>query len=157
VSIGGRRYVDGGICSVSNLDMLCGTGLDLVICLNPMSSLAQATGGSPADRMAAVMRAAAGRRLGHEARKLREAGTRVLILQPNEHDVSLMGFNLMSGGRRLEVMEQARRSVATELRAIRDRGAPLPDRDRRPSRRTPRAGSTSRTARPARTRRPRAA
>ena len=131
VTIDGRRYVDGGICSVSNLDLLCDEGLDLVICLNPMSSLAQATGGSPADRMAAIMRGAAGRRLGHEARKLREAGTRVLILQPGEQDVALMGFNLMSGGRRLEVMEQARRSVATELRAIRDRGAPLPDRGRR--------------------------
>jgi NTE family protein len=99
-----------------------------VICLNPMSSLAQATGGSPADRMAAVMRAAAGRGLGHEARKLRAAGTRVLILQPNEQDVSLMGFNLTSGARRLEVMEQARRSVATELRAVRARRAPLPER-----------------------------
>ena len=128
VTVAGRRYVDGGICSVSNLDLLCGEGLDLVICLNPMSSLAQATGGSPADRMAAIMRSAAGRRLGHEARKLREAGTRVLILQPAEQDVALMGFNLMSGGRRLEVMEQARRSVANELRGIRDRGAPLPDR-----------------------------
>jgi NTE family protein len=128
VTVEGRRYVDGGICSVSNLDLLCHEGLDLVICLNPMSSLAQATGGSPADRMAAIMRAAAGRKLGHEARKLRAAGTRVLILQPAEQDVSLMGFNLMSGGRRLEVMEQARRSVANELRGIRSRGAPLPDR-----------------------------
>jgi NTE family protein len=128
VNIAGTRYVDGGICSVSNLDLLCGAGLDLVICLNPMSSLAQATGGSPADRMAAVMRAAAGRRLGHEAGKLRATGTRVLILQPGEQDVALMGFNLMSGGRRLEVMEQARRSVANELRAVRARRAPLPER-----------------------------
>jgi NTE family protein len=153
VRIDGRRYVDGGICSVSNLDLLCDEGLDLVICLNPMSSLAQATGGSPADRMAAIMRSAAGRRLGHEARRLREAGTRVLILQPGEQDVGLMGFNLMSGGRRLEVMEQARRSVATELRAIRARGAPLPDRGRR-RRRVP---ASSRAARPARTQRRRAA
>jgi NTE family protein len=128
VTIDGRRYIDGGICSVSNLDLLCDEGLDLVICLNPMSSLAQATGGSPADRMAAIMRGAAGRRLGHEARKLREAGTRVLILQPGEQDISLMGFNLMSGGRRLEVMEQARRTVATDLRGMRARSAPMPDR-----------------------------
>jgi NTE family protein len=146
VTIDGRRYVDGGICSVSNLDLLCGEGLDLVICLNPMSSLAQATGGSPADRMAAIMRSAAGRRLGHEARKLREAGTRVLVLQPNEHDVSLMGFNLMSGTRRLEVMEQARRSVAKELRAVRARSAPLPDRSA-PRRRPPATGGRSRTQR----------
>ena len=128
VTVADRRYVDGGICSTSNLDLLCGLGLDLVICLNPMSSLAQATGGSPADRMAAVMRAAAGRRLGHEAGKLRATGTRVLLLQPGEQDVALMGFNLMSGGRRLEVMEQARRSVANELRAVRARRAPLPER-----------------------------
>src|SRR4051794_12482654 len=137
VSIAGRRYVDGGICSVSNLDLLCGADLDLVICLNPMSSLAQATGGSPADRMAAVMRAAAGRRLGREALKLRKTGTRVLIIQPGERDVALMGFNLMSGTRRVEVMEQARRSVARELRAMRSssRSAPLPDRTvRRPAR-----------------------
>jgi NTE family protein len=128
VTVAGRRYVDGGICSVSNLDLLRDEGLDLVICLNPMSSLAQATGGSPADRMAAIMRASAGRRLGHEARTLREAGTRVLILQPGEQDVGLMGFNLMSGARRLEVMEQARRSVANELRGMRARRAPLPAR-----------------------------
>jgi NTE family protein len=145
VTVDGRRYVDGGICSVSNVDLLCDAGLDLVICLNPMSSLAQATGGSPADRMAAIMRGAAGRRLGHEARKLREAGTRVLILQPGEQDVALMGFNLMSGARRLEVMEQARRSVATELRGMRSRGGPLPDRAaprgrRTPARRAARAG-----------------
>jgi NTE family protein len=136
VTVAGRRYVDGGICSVSNLDLLCDAGLDLVICLNPMSSLTQATGGSPADRMAAIMRSAAGRRLGHEARKLREAGTRVLILQPGEQDVSLMGFNLMSGGRRLEVMEQARRSVAKDLRGLRARSAPLPERTPRRRRRT---------------------
>jgi hypothetical protein len=54
-------------------------------------------------------------------------------------------------------MEQARRGVATELRAIRARGAPLPDRGRRPSRRTPRPRAASRTARPARTQRRRAA
>jgi NTE family protein len=148
VTVDGRRYVDGGICSVSNLDLLCGEGLDLVICLNPMSSLAQATGGSPADRMAAIMRAAAGRRLGHEARKLREAGTRVLILQPGEQDVGLMGFNLMSGARRLEVMEQARRSVGQELRAVRDRHAPLPERSAAGRRRA----TTGRRPRPQRRR-----
>jgi NTE family protein len=146
VRIDGRRYVDGGICSVSNLDLVCDEGLDLAICLNPMSSLAQATGGSPADRMAAIMRAAAGRRLGHEARKLREAGTRVLILQPSERDAALMGFNLMSGARRLEVMEQARRSVAQELRGIRRRGDLIPVlRPRRPAR-APRARPARRRA-----------
>jgi NTE family protein len=123
VKIGGRRYVDGGICSTSNLDLLCGADLDLVVCLNPMSSVAAVTGGSPADRFATLMRAAAGRRLGHEARKLREDGAEVLILQPSRADCALMGVNLMSGSRRVQVMEQARKSTAREL--LRLRGTPL--------------------------------
>src|SRR4051795_121598 len=86
--IDGRRYVDGGICSVSNADLLCGRGLDMAIVLNPMTSLAQATGGSPADRAAALMRAASGRRLGRELRKLREEGTEVLCLQPTKDDIA---------------------------------------------------------------------
>jgi NTE family protein len=131
VSIAGRRYVDGGICSTSNLDLLCGAGLDLVVCLNPMSSVAPMAGGSPADRFASLMRAVAGRRLGHEAKKLRADGTEVLILQPGRDDCALMGLNLMSSARRVQVMEQARKSVARELRRL--RGSDL-----LPSRSTPR-------------------
>jgi NTE family protein len=119
VKIAGRRYIDGGICSTSNLDLLCGAGLDLVICLNPMSSVVPVRGGSPADRFAALMRGAASRRLGHEARKLREEGAEVLILQPGRHDCALMGVNLMSGARRVQVMEQARTSTARELLRLR--------------------------------------
>ena len=111
VKVAGRRYVDGGICSTSNLDLLCGADLDLVVCLNPMSSVAPVAGGSPADRFARIMRAAAGRRLAHEARKLRAEGTDVLILQPGRDDCALMGVNLMSGSRRVQVMEQARKSI----------------------------------------------
>ena len=57
-----------------------------------------------------------------------------------------MGFNLMSGTRRLEVMEQARRSVANELRRIRARRAPLPE----PSPSARRRPAASRPARPRR-------
>jgi NTE family protein len=119
VKIAGHRYVDGGICSTSNLDLLCGAELDLVVCLNPMSSVAPVGGGSPADRFAGLMRAAAGRRLGHEARKLREDGAEVLILQPGRDDCALMGVNLMSGSRRVQVMEQAHKSTARELLRLR--------------------------------------
>jgi NTE family protein len=119
VKIAGRRFVDGGICSTSNLDLLCGADLDLVVCLNPMSSVAPVAGGSPADRFARLMRAAAGRRLAHEARKLRGEGTDVLVLQPGRDDCALMGLNLMSGARRVQVMEQARKSVARELHRLR--------------------------------------
>jgi NTE family protein len=142
VKIAGRRYIDGGICSTSNLDLLCGAGLDLVICLNPMSSVVPVRGGSPADRFAGLMRAASSRRLGHEARKLREDGAEVLILQPTRDDCALMGPNLMNGTRRVQVMEQARKSTAREL--LRLRGTHL--LPARTSRRRTRGAATRRAA-----------
>jgi NTE family protein len=132
VSINGRRYIDGGICSPSNLDLLRDEHLDLVICLNPMSSLAQISGGSPGDRAAALMRAAAGRRLGREARKLRDSGTKVLMLQPGADDVKVMGFNMMSGKRRVQVAQTAVKSTALALRRLRiSDPSVLPKRTRR--------------------------
>jgi NTE family protein len=143
VKIDGRRYVDGGICSPSNLDVLCGHDLDLVVCLNPMSSLAQVSGGSPGDRIGALMRVFAGRRLGHEARKLRESGTEVLMLQPCADDVRVMGFNMMSGGRRVAVTETAAKTTALALRSLRGGDAVLPGRSRRKAAR-PRTASKRR-------------
>ena len=132
VKIGGRRYIDGGVCSPSNLDLLCGEELDLVVCLNPMSSPAGVLqGGSAADRLSAALRAMNGRRLGHEARKLRENGTRVLVLHPGADDCSMMGLNLMRGERRVAVTEQARRSVARDLRRLRTQPELLPGDTRR--------------------------
>jgi NTE family protein len=119
VKIAGRRYVDGGICSPSNLDLVCNQELDLVVCLNPMSSLAQVSGGSPGDRAGAFVRAFAGRRLGHEARKLRDTGTKVLMLQPGADDLKVMGFNMMSGRRRVQVTQTAVKSTALALRRVR--------------------------------------
>lgn len=131
VCIGGRRYVDGGVCSLSNLDLLAGRGLDLVICLNPTSSLAEAMGGTPAERVGGAIRAMSGRRLGHEARKLRAEGTELLLVQPSREDVAGMGLNLMARGRRVEVMERARKTTALTLRELRGSGQLMPARNRR--------------------------
>ncbi|HEX8087013.1 MAG TPA: patatin-like phospholipase family protein [Solirubrobacteraceae bacterium] len=144
VKIGGRRYIDGGICSMSNLDLVCDEGLDLVVCLNPMSSLARITPRSAPERFAARVRAQAGRRLGHEAKKLRERGTEVLILQPTADDLAAMGTNLMARDRREQVIERAIRTTARQLRRRRGRpGVTFPKRT--PARR--------RTTRPAAQRR----
>ena len=117
VTIGERLYVDGGVYSPSNLDVLRREGLDLVICLNPTSSRATVDARGVAARVAGVTRSAAGRRLGHEARKLREAGAEVVLVQPTAEDLAVMGSNLMSGRRRHELIELARRTVAEQLRA----------------------------------------
>jgi NTE family protein len=115
-TIGGRRYVDGGVYSASNLDVLRSAGLDVVICLNPSSSLDRGRGGSPVERVAAAVRTASGRRLGHEARTVRAAGTQVVLIQPTAEDLLTMGPNPMSGRRRERVIDVAMRTVAEQLR-----------------------------------------
>ena len=79
--------MDGGVCSASNLDLLAGRGLDLVICLNPLSSSDDPRSNNPLDWPAQLSRAANGRRLGHEARKVRAYGTEVVLIQPTAADL----------------------------------------------------------------------
>jgi NTE family protein len=117
VRIGNRRYVDGGVCSASSLDLLAGRGLDLVICLNPLSSRENGLSMNPLDLPGKLSRDANGRRLGHEARKVRAYGTKVVLIQPKADDLDAMGRNLMSPERRDLVIETAERTVAEQLRA----------------------------------------
>jgi NTE family protein len=139
VTIAGRRYVDGGIHSPSNLDVLKGERLDLVICMNPTSSLDSIPQRHPIERLHAFMRSGSGRRLGSEAKKLKQAGTEVVLIQPQAEDLEVMGGNLMSSRRRNEVIELAVETVAEQLRrpAVRRllEGLPAgePDRIRRPA------------------------
>ncbi|MGO9955467.1 MAG: patatin-like phospholipase family protein, partial [Solirubrobacteraceae bacterium] len=58
VEIGGRAYVDGGVYSTSNLDALRDEPLDIVLALNPMSSLHAGSAQTVAERVALRMRQA---------------------------------------------------------------------------------------------------
>ena len=132
VEIGGRSYVDGGVRSTSNLDLLAGHELDLVICLNPTSTRVAGGAGligvNPLDRVMGLNRAASGRRLGSEARRVRAGGTEVVLIQPGSEDLAVIGNNMMSGRRRNEVIDTARRTVAraVNLPGIRDHLSGLP-------------------------------
>jgi NTE family protein len=117
VTIAGRRYVDGGIYSTSNLDILLDLELDLAICLNPTSTLHPIRALNPREWPNLWMRRGSGRRLGSEAKRLRVAGTEVVLLQPTGDDLAVMGPNLMSTKRRNEVIAVATRTVAEQLRA----------------------------------------
>jgi NTE family protein len=115
VEIDGRRYVDGGMYSTSSLDLLRNEGLDLVICLNPTSTLHPTRAWNPLEIGARAWRRASGNRLGSEAKKLREAGTEVILIQPTDEDLAVMGTNLMSRHRRNEAISTAQRTVARQL------------------------------------------
>ncbi len=115
VSINGRRYVDGGVYSASNLDLVRDEGLDLVICLNPTSSLHPVRALDPREWPGLAFRRASGRRLGSEAKKLRARGCEVVLVQPTGEDLQVISRNLMSTRNRNRVIETARLTVAEQL------------------------------------------
>ena len=47
---------------------------------------------------------------------LREAGKEVLLVQPREEDLQVMGVNMMDPSRRVAVLETALRTVGARLR-----------------------------------------
>ena len=115
VRIDGGTYVDGGAWSPSNLDCVARADLDVVLCLNPLSSRPQELLAARRGRLRGAVRRSVGRRLGWEARRLRERGTAVVLLQPVADDLAVMGGNLMSTTKRHQVLETAQRTVAAQL------------------------------------------
>jgi NTE family protein len=117
VTIGGRDYVDGGVCSASNLDLLADLDLDVVICLNPTSTLHPLRALNPRLWPNFLMHRGSGRQLGSESKVVRAAGTDVVLVQPTGRDLEVMGTNLMSGKRRNDVITMAIETVRAQLRA----------------------------------------
>jgi NTE family protein len=116
VKIGRRRYVDGGVCSAASLDLVAGRGIDLVICLNPLTSRSEGRKG-PLDLIPSITRRAARGRLEREERKVRRFGTEVVIIEPTAEDHAVMGHNWMNAERRQDVIETAEETVAEQLRS----------------------------------------
>lgn len=110
VSIGGRRYVDGGVWSMVSLDLLSDQDLDLVICSAPMST---------ADWFARDFGNAA--RVPWRAqldRERRKVPGRVVIVAPDAGMRRVMGTSTMDPARRAPVaqaaVEYARKVFARE-------------------------------------------
>jgi len=114
VTINGRTFVDGGCWSPANLDVLEPLNLDVVICLNPTSSLERSTRWR--DSLSNAYRNASGRQLAWEAHKLRRKGTRVVLLQPGIEALLVMGTNLMRSDDLDVITDVARDSVLRQLR-----------------------------------------
>jgi NTE family protein len=100
VRIGNHRYVDGGVHSPTNADVLAEQDLDLVIVSSPMSHGAYSTGRTPSRRMAK-------HRLDREVRELRARGLRVQVVSPDAATMQAMGWNMLDRATTTRVMRAA--------------------------------------------------
>ena len=115
VTIGSRRYVDGGAWSATSADVLAGAGLDEVFVLAPMVSFALDRPASLLERAERRWRVQETRRCLREVEKLHRLGTEVTVLGPGPEDLARMGSNLMAAQRRREVLETSMRTSVAAL------------------------------------------
>jgi NTE family protein len=115
VVINEHRYIDGGACSTTSVDILAGLGLDEVYVAAPMVSFDVDHPKPLLSRLERRWRARCTRRCLHEAHKLRSQGTQVTILGPGAADLEAIGANVMDARRRLSVLET---SIRTSTRAL---------------------------------------
>jgi NTE family protein len=117
VRIGGRRYVDGGVCSATSADLLLDTDLprvDEALVLVPLAR----SGTTPrpwADPVGATdgwLRGLIGGRSSLEVRRLRDAGIAVTAHAPGVEDRAVTGWNVMDPRKQAEVAQVALRTTA---------------------------------------------
>jgi NTE family protein len=118
-TIGGRRYVDGGVRSAASVDVLHRERLDEVYVLAPMVSHRTDRPLRPSWRAERWLRQALTAQLDGEVRKVEATGTAVTVITPGPADLQAMGGNLMDGRRRRKVLETARQTVPAALAARR--------------------------------------
>lgn len=116
VQIEGRAYVDGGLHSLTNLDLLSGLGLDLVLCLSPMSCRALERRLGPEDLFAALVSRVAAADVDRAAAQLEREGTEVVLVEPGRREAALMGTDMMAMGHCAQLPELALRAVTARLR-----------------------------------------
>ena len=116
VSIGGRRYVDGGATSMTNIDILADEAkLDEVLVLAPMAGLARRHYRTPAERADRLLRANVTRRLRKEIAVVAANGVQVRLLAPTQDDLVAMHYNVMNPARRRGVLLTAQRTTHDQL------------------------------------------
>lgn len=99
VTIDGTEYVDGGLRSSTNADLIRGSQLDVAIVIAPLST------SDPRSReWATPVRWWAHRHVRREVTALRLAGTKVLLIEPDGEVRREMGLDPMGRGRSDRVM-----------------------------------------------------
>jgi NTE family protein len=111
VIIDDESFVDGGVHSPTNADVLVGEDLDLVVVSSPMSL----TGRRVYQPSVSVVRRWSGALLDAESLRLRRHGVPVVAFQPTADDIEVMGSNAMDPNRRGPVARQVHESTLRRL------------------------------------------
>lgn len=122
MTVDGRRYIDGGTWSSTNIDLTTGLALDEVHVLAPQVSFDL---DAPRDLVTRLERQWRGRVTAKALRELdivHAEGTEVTIIGPGREDLEAIGGNLMDIHRRPRVVET---SLRTSRRSLSD-PAPVP-------------------------------
>lgn len=106
----GRRYIDGGVHSPTNADLVAESGFEIVVIVSPMSATRLAHGA-----LLPNARPMHARRLASEVAHVRRAGTEVLTFQPTREVVAAMGRNSMDPARRVATTTAALASARERL------------------------------------------
>jgi NTE family protein len=117
VTIGGRAYVDGGVSSVTSLDVMAEADVDNVYVLAPMASVVPGQPRRPIERLERRVRRLITRGLLRSAQALRSAGIKVTVLTPGPEDLAAIGWNLMDPRRREAVLDTSLRTSPAALLA----------------------------------------
>jgi NTE family protein len=108
VAIADGMYVDGGVHSPTNADLLLDEGhFDTVVIVSPMSTSREALKRRRLNPVRLVCRAL----LAAEVRRLRKTGTNVIVFQPGPAEQRVMGLNAIDATRCPAVARTARDSV----------------------------------------------
>jgi NTE family protein len=118
IEIDGTSYVDGGVHSPTNADLLAGRRLDVVVISSPMSM--PLTRARP--RVDLPIRLLFHGYLREEVWALRRRGTTVVVLEPDRAVLDVMGLNMMDGRNIAEIEERA-----YDLARVRLRDVPVAD------------------------------
>jgi NTE family protein len=112
VVIDGIEYVDGGVHSVTNADVLRHEGLETVVIVSSMSS-AHGNASGPDG----LLRRTVHRRMRREITRLEAAGTAVICLEPGTESRRAMGLKAMAEDRAPRVIEAAYEETRRLVRA----------------------------------------
>jgi NTE family protein len=120
IRIDGVDYIDGGVHSPTNADLLAGCDLDLVVVSSPMSLDLR----SARPRVDLPIRLRFQQSLRGETWTLRRHGLRIVTIEPDTATLQAMGLNMMSARRIDEVEDPAYRHARRRLQAAAGTGRP---------------------------------